>query len=84
MKTVAVRLASGKILDKVYDSAGGPISSMDMLYGSRYHTHRHGTDFMFHKCGFTKEVFEELANEHNFKLTVKEVGLDLVVDISKT
>jgi hypothetical protein len=39
---------------------------------------------MFHKCGFTKEVFEELANEHNFKLTVKEVGLDLVVDISKT
>ena len=84
MKSVAVRLASGKILDKVYDSAGGPISSMDMLYGSRYHTHRHGTDFMFHKCGFTKEVFEELANEHNFKLTVKEVGLDLVVDISKT
>lgn len=84
MKTVAIRLASGKILDTVYDSAGGPISAMDMLYGSRYHTHRHSSDFMVHKCGFTKEVFEDLAEKHNFKLTIKEVGYDLVVDISKT
>ncbi len=84
MKTVAIRLASGKILDTVYDSAGGPISAMDILYGSRYHTHRHNSDFMVHKCGFTKEVFEDLAEKHNFKLSIKEVGYDLIVDISKT
>jgi predicted SAM-dependent methyltransferase len=84
MKTVAIRLAGGKILDTVYDSPGGPISAMDMLYGSRYHTHRHISDFMVHKCGFTKEVFEDLAETHNFKMTIKEIGYDLVVDISKT
>ena len=83
MKTVAIRLASGKILDTVYDSAGGPISAMDMLYGSRYHTHRHSSDFMVHKCGFTKEVFEELSAKHNFKMTLKEVGYDLLVDFHK-
>lgn len=83
MKTVAIRLASGKILDTVYDSAGGPISAMDMLYGSRYHTHRHSSDFMVHKCGFTKEVFEELSTKHNFKMTLKEIGYDLVVDFHK-
>lgn len=83
MKTVAVRLASGKILDTVYESAGGPISAMDMLYGSRYHTHRHSSDFMVHKCGFTKEVFEDLANKHNFNLKIKEIGYDLIVDVYK-
>lgn len=83
MKTVAIRLASGKILDTVYDSAGGPISAMDMLYGSRYHTHRHSSDFMVHKCGFTKEVFEELSTKHNFKMTLKEIGYDLLVDFHK-
>jgi predicted SAM-dependent methyltransferase len=83
MKTVAIRLASGKILDTVYDSPGGPVSAMDMLYGSRYHTHRHSSDYMVHKCGFTKEVFEDLAEKHNFKMTIKEVGYDLIVDIRR-
>jgi hypothetical protein len=39
---------------------------------------------MVHKCGFTKEVFEDLAEKHNFTLSIKEVGYDLIVDISKT
>lgn len=84
MKTIADRLATGKILDVVYESAGGPITTMDILYGSRYHTHKHNSDFMVHKCGFTKEVFEQLAEQHNLKLAIREEGYDLVVDIFKT
>ena len=83
MKTVAVRLASGKILDTVYESAGGPISAMDMLYGSRYHTHRHSSDFMVHKCGFTREVWDDIATKYNLDIKIKELGYDLVVDIYK-
>lgn len=81
MKLVASSLATGNILDKLYDSNGGPISSMDMLYSSRYYTHKHGADFMYHKCGFTKEVFESISKEHNFNIKIKEIGFDLVVDI---
>lgn len=84
MKTVAVRLASGNILDTVYESPGGPISAMDMLYGSRYHTHRHSSDFMVHKCGFTKEVWADIAKKHNLNIQVKEEGYDLVVNIYKS
>lgn len=84
MQTIADRLTSGKILDTVYQSPGGPVSAMDMLYGSRYHTHRHSSDFMVHKCGFTKEVVETLAKQHGFNLTVKEVNTyDLLIDIKK-
>lgn len=84
IKSVADRLATGKILDVVYESEGGPITTMDILYGSRYHTHKHNSDFMVHKCGFTKEVFEDLSEKYNLKMTIKEVGYDLVVDISKS
>lgn len=84
MKTVAVRLASGNILDTVYESPGGPISAMDMLYGSRYHTHRHSSDFMVHKCGFTKEVWADIAQKHNLNIQVIEEGYDLVVNIYKS
>ena len=85
IKTIATKLASGNILDTIYDSPGGPISSMDMLYSSRYYTFRNDeADFTFHKCGFTKEVFEKLASEHNFKLTINENNHNLIVDIYKT
>lgn len=83
MKMVADRVASGDMLGTVYDSAGGPISTMDILYGSRYHTHRHSSDFMVHKCGFTKLVWDDIAKKHNLNINVQEVGLDLLVDIHK-
>ena len=73
------------MLDVVYDSAGGPITTMDMVFGSRFHTHKHGTDFMFHKCGFTKEVFETLAKEHNWNVSIVEDDYyNLIVDLKKS
>lgn len=84
MQAIADKLATGKILDVVYESAGGPITAMDILYGSRYHTHKHSSDFMVHKCGFTRAVIEQLAGEHGFKVEVREVnGFDLLIDIRK-
>ena len=38
---------------------------------------------MRHKTGFTKEVFDSIAKDHNFDLQVIEDGLDLIVDIYK-
>lgn len=83
MSKVAEKLMTGDLLDVMYVSEGGPITAMDILYGSRYHTHKHSSDFMVHKCGFSVKVFEQLAREHNFNITIKEVGLDLLVDIRK-
>lgn len=82
LKGVADNVKQGKLLDTIYESPGGPISAMDMLFGSRYHSHKANSDFMIHKCGFTKEVFEELAKEHGFNVRVVENELDLIVDIS--
>lgn len=83
MQAIGKNLAEGNILEIVYESAGGPISTMDILYGSRYHTHKHNTDFMFHKCGFTESVFNTLAKQHNFNIKIRNLGLDLQVDIYK-
>lgn len=83
MSKVAEKLQSGDLLDVLYESQGGPITSMDILYGSRYHTHKHNQDYMAHKCGFTDKVFRKLATENNFNLNIKKIGFDLIVDIYK-
>ena len=84
LKMIGKNITDGKLLDVVYDSNGGPITTMDMIFGSRYHTHKHGTDFMFHKCGFTKEVFDQLAKQHNWIVSIIEDNTyNLVVDIKR-
>ena len=83
MSKVAEKLQSGDILDVLYQSEGGPITGMDILYGSRYHTHKHNKDYMAHKCGFTEKVFKKLATDNNFNLNIKKIGFDLIVDIYK-
>jgi hypothetical protein len=45
--------------------------------------HKNRVDFMRHRTGFSKKVFEHIAKEHNFDLTIQEVGFDLLVDVKK-
>jgi hypothetical protein len=54
-----------------------------MIYSQRATVHRHGVDFMRHKTGFTRLVFETIATENNFDVDIKEIDFDLVVDIKK-
>jgi len=84
LKPIGKIIEEGKLLEVIYNSAGGPVTAMDVLFGSRYHTHKHGTDFMFHKCGFTKEVFEKLAIEYDWEISIIEDDkLNLIVDIKR-
>lgn len=83
IQKIAIPLASGDILKTLYDSKGGPISAIDIMFGHRHSVHRHRVDFMIHRTAFTKKVFETLAEEHEFEMDIKEVGWDLLVDIKK-
>lgn len=84
IQKIAVPLASGDILRPLYDSNGGPISAIDIMFGHRHSVHRHRVDFMIHRTAFTKKVFETLAEEYGFVMEIKELGWDLLVDIKKT
>jgi predicted SAM-dependent methyltransferase len=84
LKSIAEKIVSGDLLEKVYDSNGGPISAIDMIYGHRHSVHRSGVEFMRHRTGFTKKVFESLATEHNFNMKIEEDGFDLVVNVHKS
>jgi predicted SAM-dependent methyltransferase len=83
LQVVGEKIASGDLLDVVYESPGGPISPIDIIFGHRHSVHRNRVDFMIHRTGFSKKVFEHIAKEHNFDMDIKEVGFDLLVDIKK-
>lgn len=83
IKSIAEKIASGKVLDTVYESPAGPICALDILYGHRASVLR-GNDFMRHKTGFTKESVEQiLASIDISNFMVAEVGFDLIIDITK-
>jgi predicted SAM-dependent methyltransferase len=83
LQVVGEKIASGDLLDVVYESAGGPISPIDIIFGHRHSVHKNRVDFMIHRTGFSKKVFEHIAKEHNFDMDIKEVGFDLLVDVKK-
>jgi len=83
LQSISKQITSGDLLTPVYHSLGGPIAPIDMIYSQRATVLRHGVDFMRHKTGFTRLVFETIATENNFDVDIKEIDFDLVVDIKK-
>jgi predicted SAM-dependent methyltransferase len=83
LQVIGEKIASGDLLDVVYDSAGGPISPIDIIFGHRHSVHKNRVDFMIHRTGFSRKVFEHIAKEHNFDMEIQEVGFDLLVDVKK-
>lgn len=83
LKTVIEKLITGKLLDTLYESEGGAMSAMDVIFGSRYHSHRHNNDFMIHKCGFTPEVFRELGEKYKWNMLITEYEAELEVNIQR-
>ncbi len=52
LQTVCEAVVQDKLLEPLYESAGGPISPIDILYGHRGYI-QEGNHYMAHKCGFT-------------------------------
>ena len=70
LKVLTEYLKTGKINDTIYETNAGPVTALDMLYGYRYSIKQKQNDFIRHKTGFTKEVFESISKDHNFDLKV--------------
>lgn len=84
LKSIAAEILKGNLLGTIYESLGGPISAIDMIYGHR-HSILRNNDFMRHKTGFTKESIEQILKESKFdNFTVEERGFDLLINIYKT
>ena len=83
LQSIGEKVASGDLLDVVYESAGGPISPIDITYGHRHSVHKNRVDFMRHRTGFSRKVYEHIAKEHGFDMDIKEVGFDLLIDVKK-
>jgi Methyltransferase domain len=54
------------INDTLYQSASGPISVQDVIYGFGEEIERSGDDFYAHKCGFTPESLALALSESGF------------------
>lgn len=82
LKIPAKLTAEGKILEKLYDSPGGEVRAIDMIYGQRHQVQR--SEFMAHKTGFTKESAEQILLELGYKkFEVTEHDTNLLIRISK-
>jgi len=54
------------IEDKLYDSAGGPITVHDVIYGWARQIEASGVDFYAHKTGFTEKSLRETLKRAGF------------------
>jgi len=54
------------IEDKLYDSAGGPITVHDVIYGWARQIEASGVDFFAHKTGFTEKSLRETLKRAGF------------------
>lgn len=69
IQSVAAVVAEGKLLETLYDSAAGPISALDVLYGWRPALAR-GELHMAHRSGFTADVLAAVLKHAGFGTVV--------------
>ena len=55
LQSVAELIARDKLMQPAYNSAAGPISPLDMVFGLQSAIAK-GNQFMAHRCGFTQKV----------------------------
>ena len=66
LKSICKLVMEDKLLDVAYESAAGPISAVDMLWGHRVSIKK-GNEFMAHKNGFTLKTLMTACTNANFK-----------------
>ena len=69
LQAVCEVVAQDKLYEKLYDSASGPITPMDILYG-HIASIAQGNDYMAHKCGFTYSLLNDVFLTAGFKINV--------------
>lgn len=68
LQSVCARVARGELASPLYESAAGPISALDMMYGHRG-AMAAGNLFMAHRCGFTLQVLADTLQACGFPRT---------------
>jgi predicted SAM-dependent methyltransferase len=69
LQSICALVAEDKLTETAYESQGGPIAPLDVLYGHRAALAR-GNYFMAHKTGFTKKVLLGVLLEVGFRQTL--------------
>ena len=68
LQSVGAQLASGRLIEPLYESPTGSISAIDIIYGHRGFI-ANGNHYMAHKSGFTFPVLSMLFSEAGFAQT---------------
>jgi predicted SAM-dependent methyltransferase len=66
LRSVCRLVADDQLLQPAYQSAAGPITPLDTLYGHRASMAR-GQLFMAHRCGFTEKVLRATLKASGFR-----------------
>ena len=69
LQSVCEVVVQDKLLEPLYDSASGPISPIDTMYGHRGFIAQ-GKEYMAHKGGFTYSVLNSAFYEAGFKVRI--------------
>ncbi|WP_108645962.1 class I SAM-dependent methyltransferase [Polynucleobacter rarus] len=69
IQTVCEMVANDHLIEPLYNSAAGPISAIDILYGHRRFIAQ-GNHFMAHRCGFTFKVLTSSIIAEGFKTII--------------
>jgi len=65
LQSVCALVAQDKLTDSAYQSPGGPIAPIDILYGFRASMEQ-GNLYMAHHCGFTEKVLARTLRDSGF------------------
>lgn len=65
LQAACEKIVEGKLLDPLYQSPGGPVTPLDILYGLRPSLAK-GNHYMAHHCGFTQKVLTDMLHTHGF------------------
>lgn len=85
LQTVSQLVVDDKLNDVTYQSAAGPITPLDMLYGHRKALAA-GHHYMSHKCGFTRKTLTQALHAAGFAASAgkrRVRGMDLWVVATK-
>ena len=78
IQKAAVAIAAGRALAPPYDSPGGPVTPLDILYGQAAAVAQHGI-YMGHRNGFTPLLLGQAIQEAGFvAIQVATRGFDLM------
>ena len=75
-------LIQDKLLDKYYDTTGGPVSPIDMIYGHRGYIQTYN-ESMAHKTGFTKDSMSRILRSLNINALINAFNDEVVAILYK-